>query len=124
MKPPGANGEKPNGENPNTPNGEKPNGEKPNGEKPNTPNGENPNGENPNTPNGENPKTANGEKPNTENGTNENVVVTLPDAGDVPELPFPLSARTVYVCALPCSCATSTDVAPVFPDFPSEDAQK
>jgi hypothetical protein len=51
------------------PNAEKPNGEKPNGEKPN------------------------GEKPN---GVKENVVIEF-EAAEVPEDPFALSARTVYV---------------------------
>ena len=50
--------------------------------------------------------------------------MTDPDEPDVPEDPFALSARTVYVCAVPCSCPTDTDADPVFPDFPSEDDQK
>jgi hypothetical protein len=119
----GENGEKPNGEKPNTPNGE--NGEKPNGEKPNTENGEKPN-----TENGEKPNTENGEKPNTENGENENTENGVKEKAEViavPPLvaePLALSARTVYVCPVPDSCATTTDVDVVFPDLPSEDDQK
>ena len=87
-----------NGENPNALNGEKPNAL--NGEKPNAPNGEKPNapnGEKPKAPNGEKPKAPNGEKPKAPNGAKENVVVTLPEAGEVAEFPFGLIAYTVYV---------------------------
>ncbi len=62
--------------------------------------GANPNGENPKAPNGENP---NGENPNAPKGANEKVVVTLLDAPEVPEFPFALVAKIVYVWAVPCS---------------------
>jgi hypothetical protein len=57
------------------------------------------------------------------NGVNENVV-TDPDDADVNELPLAFVAKTVYVCAVPCSCATTTDVEAVVPDFASDDAQE
>ena len=52
------------------------------------PKGENPKGEN---PNGEKP---NGEKPKAPKGAKENVVVTDAEAGEDPEDPLALSART------------------------------
>ena len=57
-------------------------------------------------PNTEKPNGAklNGVKPNGAklNGVKENVVIEF-YAAEVPEDPFALSARTVYVWAVPCS---------------------
>jgi len=47
----------------------------------------------------------------------------LLDAADVPDVPFALIALTVYVCAVPASCATVTDVPAVELVLPSDAAQ-
>jgi hypothetical protein len=47
----------------------------------------------------------------------------LLEAGDVPEFPFALVAKTVYVWAVPCSWLTSTVVLAVVPVLLSDDAQ-
>ena len=126
------NGVKPNAPNGVNPKGTKlngvkpkaPKGVKPKGVNPNAPKGVNPNGVNPNAPNGVNP---NGVNPNAPNGTKLNGVklnvVTDEESEEAAPLPLALVAYTEYVCEVPPSWFTVTDVSVVSPDFPSEDVQ-
>ncbi len=81
---------------------------------------------NPKTENGGvgvNPKTLNGVNPKTLNGVNPKTLKDVKEVefADVPEFPLSFVAYTLYVCAVPASCATFTDVEAVDPLFPSEE---